>query len=114
MITFILRKMGIMVPTFFGVTIISFSFIRMLPGDPITRTLRDKSITTVTLTPTVLVNTRPADLERVRLSFDYVITHQETGALICNGTTRHCATKTNGVPVGIDDQTLHLWKTFPR
>ncbi|MBC2737858.1 MAG: acyl-CoA thioesterase [Desulfobacteraceae bacterium] len=62
----------------------------------------------------IWVNTRPADLERVRLSFDYVITHQETGALICSGTTRHCATKTNGVPVGIDDQTLHLWKTFPR
>ena len=61
-----------------------------------------------------LTGIRPADLERVRLSFDYVITHQETGALICNGTTRHCATKANGVPVGIDDQTLHLWKTFPR
>ena len=62
----------------------------------------------------IWVNTRPADLERVRLSFDYIITHQETGALICSGATRHCATNTAGVPVGIDDQTLHLWKTFPR
>jgi acyl-CoA thioester hydrolase len=62
----------------------------------------------------IWVNTRPADLERVRLSFDYVITHRETGGLICTGTTRHCATNTAGVPVGIDDQTLHLWKTFPR
>jgi acyl-CoA thioester hydrolase len=62
----------------------------------------------------IWVNTRPADLERVRLSFDYVITHQETGALICTGCTRHCATNTDGVPVGIDDQTLNLWNTFPR
>ena len=62
----------------------------------------------------IWVNTRPADLERVRLSFDYVITHQETGAMICTGTTRHCATNTAGVPVGIDDRTLHLWQTFPR
>ncbi|MEJ2659803.1 MAG: ABC transporter permease subunit [Desulfobacteraceae bacterium] len=35
MITFILRKMGILVPTFFGVTLIAFVFIRMLPGDPV-------------------------------------------------------------------------------
>lgn len=62
----------------------------------------------------IWVNTRPADLERVRLSFDYVITHRETGALICTGSTRHCATNTAGVPVGIDEQTLHLWQTFPR
>jgi acyl-CoA thioester hydrolase len=53
-------------------------------------------------------------LERVRLSFDYVITHRDTGDLICTGSTRHCATNTAGVPVGIDEQTLHLWKTFPR
>ena len=62
----------------------------------------------------IWVNTRPADLERVRLSFDYVITHQETEEMICTGTTRHCATNTAGVPVGIDDRTLHLWQTFPR
>ena len=62
----------------------------------------------------IWINTRPDGLERVRLSFDYVITHQETGELICTGSTRHCATNTAGVPVGIDEQTLHLWKTFPR
>ena len=62
----------------------------------------------------IWVNTRPADLERVRLSFDYLITHRETGDLICTGFTRHCATNTAGVPVGIDEQTLNLWKTFPR
>ena len=35
MITFILRKLGILVPTFLGVTLIAFVFIRLLPGDPV-------------------------------------------------------------------------------
>ncbi|MBL0714312.1 MAG: acyl-CoA thioesterase [Desulfosarcina sp.] len=62
----------------------------------------------------IWVNTRPGDKERVRLQFDYIITHRDEGQIICRGFTRHCATNTKGVPVGIDDQTLHLWKTFPR
>jgi len=35
MITFLLRKLGILLPTFFGVTLVAFVFIRMLPGDPV-------------------------------------------------------------------------------
>ncbi len=35
MITFLLRKLGVLVPTFFGVTLVAFIFIRMLPGDPV-------------------------------------------------------------------------------
>ena len=35
MITFLLRKLGILVPTFFGVTLVAFIFIRLLPGDPV-------------------------------------------------------------------------------
>ncbi len=35
MLKFILTRIGLLIPTFIGVTIISFSFIRMLPGDPI-------------------------------------------------------------------------------
>lgn len=35
MITFILRKLGVLIPTFFGVTLIAFVFIRLLPGDPV-------------------------------------------------------------------------------
>lgn len=35
MITFILRKIGVLVPTFFGVTLVAFIFIRLLPGDPV-------------------------------------------------------------------------------
>ncbi|WP_120496273.1 ABC transporter permease subunit [Kiloniella sp. EL199] len=35
MLRFILSKLGVLIPTFLGVTLIAFSFIRMLPGDPI-------------------------------------------------------------------------------
>ncbi|RTZ95447.1 MAG: acyl-CoA thioesterase [Deltaproteobacteria bacterium] len=62
----------------------------------------------------IFVHTRPAEMERVRLRFEYVITHRETGEVICNGFTRHCATNTTGTPVGIDKKTIRLWKNFPR
>ena len=35
MLRFILKKIGVLLPTFFGVTIVAFIFIRMLPGDPV-------------------------------------------------------------------------------
>ena len=35
MLTFLLKKLGVLVPTFFGVTLVAFVFIRMLPGDPV-------------------------------------------------------------------------------
>jgi len=35
MLKFFLSKLGTFIPTFFGVTIIAFLFIRMIPGDPI-------------------------------------------------------------------------------
>ena len=35
MITFILRRLMMLVPTFIGVTLASFCFIRLLPGDPV-------------------------------------------------------------------------------
>lgn len=35
MIAYILRKLGVLIPTFIGVTFVSFLFIRMLPGDPV-------------------------------------------------------------------------------
>ncbi|QDY68739.1 ABC transporter permease subunit [Qingshengfaniella alkalisoli] len=35
MLKFILSRLLTFIPTFFGVTLISFSFIRLLPGDPI-------------------------------------------------------------------------------
>ncbi len=62
----------------------------------------------------MLIHTRPSDLERVKLKFDYVITHQETGEIVCMGFTQHCAINTSGTPVGIDEKTIHLWQIFPK
>ncbi|TPW31262.1 ABC transporter permease subunit [Pararhizobium mangrovi] len=35
MLQFILRRIAVLVPTFIGVSLIAFSFIRLLPGDPV-------------------------------------------------------------------------------
>ena len=35
MFSFILRRLGVLIPTFFGITLITFALIRMIPGDPI-------------------------------------------------------------------------------
>lgn len=35
MFAFFLKKLGIIIPTFLGVTLIAFTFIRLLPGDPV-------------------------------------------------------------------------------
>lgn len=59
------------------------------------------------------IYTRPAELQRVRLQFDYIITHAETGADVCRGYTRHCALNARGIPVAVDPKTVMLWKTFP-
>jgi acyl-CoA thioester hydrolase len=58
------------------------------------------------------VYTRPAELERVKLRFDYVITHAESGALVCKGFTKHCALRASGKPTAVDSKTVQLWKTF--
>jgi acyl-CoA thioester hydrolase len=62
----------------------------------------------------IWIHTRPIELKRVKLTFDYCITHAETNDLICRGFTRHCALNKKGVPVAIDEKTIHLWKTFPK
>ncbi len=60
------------------------------------------------------IQTRPSVLERVRLRFDYIVTQRETGAIICKGFTRHCATNAAGKPVGVDEKTKLLWENFPK
>ncbi len=35
MLKFLLKKLGVLLPTFFGVTLVAFIFIRLLPGDPV-------------------------------------------------------------------------------
>ncbi len=58
--------------------------------------------------------TRPSELERVRVRFDYIITHGTTGEIVCKGFTRHCAIGPKGTPVGVDPKTACLWETFPK
>ncbi|MEI6608642.1 MAG: thioesterase family protein [Deltaproteobacteria bacterium] len=59
------------------------------------------------------IYTRPVNLERVRLQFDYLITHAEKGHIVCIGFTKHCALNLSGHPVAVDPKTVHLWKSFP-
>lgn len=60
------------------------------------------------------IHTRPAELERVRLQFDYIITDESRTKIICKGFTRHCAVNASGIPVEVDEKTVRLWKVFPR
>ncbi|MFZ3044352.1 MAG: thioesterase family protein [Desulfatirhabdiaceae bacterium] len=62
----------------------------------------------------MMIFTRLSDIERVKLQFDYIITHRDTGDIVCKGYTRHCATNGSGRPVAIDEKTICLWKNFPR
>lgn len=60
------------------------------------------------------IQTRPEKLERVRIQFNYVITHADSTDIICKGFTRHCATNASGRPVAIDERTLAIWRSFPK
>jgi dipeptide transport system permease protein len=35
MLSFILRRLAVVIPTFIGITIVAFAFVRVLPGDPV-------------------------------------------------------------------------------
>jgi acyl-CoA thioester hydrolase len=60
------------------------------------------------------IHTRPSNLERVRLQFDYVITHPASGDIVCKGLTRHCCINGSGTPVAVDPKTARLWEVFPK
>ena len=62
----------------------------------------------------ICIHTRPAELELVRIQFDYVITLEATQEIVCQGFTRHCAVNASGTPVGVDEKTIQLWKMFPK
>ncbi|MFZ7125804.1 MAG: acyl-CoA thioesterase [Desulfobacterales bacterium] len=62
----------------------------------------------------MIIYTRPSEIERVRLRFDYVITHADSGEVVCKGFTRHCAVNASGTPVEVDGKTARLWEIFPR
>jgi acyl-CoA thioester hydrolase len=60
------------------------------------------------------IHTRPSEIERVKLRFDYMITNAENERIICSGFTRHCALNSAGTVVAIDPKTIQLWKNFPK
>ncbi len=60
------------------------------------------------------IHTRPDEIERVKLRFEYLLTNADTGELICTGFTKHCALKKSGIPAAIDKKTVELWKNFPK
>ena len=62
----------------------------------------------------MLIYTRPAEIARVKVRFDYIITHGETGNMICAGFTRHCALNAAGSVVAVDEGTVRLWEMFPK
>ena len=45
MLAFILKRLGLLIPTFIGVTIASFAFIRLLPGDPVLLMAGERGLT---------------------------------------------------------------------
>jgi acyl-CoA thioester hydrolase len=62
----------------------------------------------------MLIHTRPSELERVKLRFDYLITHEPSGDIVCSGFTRHCCINAAGTPVEVDPKTVRLWEIFPK
>ena len=45
MLRFLFARIGVLVPTFVGVAVVAFSFIRLLPGDPVTLMAGERGIT---------------------------------------------------------------------
>ncbi len=45
MLAYLLRRVGLLIPTFIGVTIAAFGFIRLLPGDPVLLMAGERSLT---------------------------------------------------------------------
>ncbi|MGR3432957.1 MULTISPECIES: ABC transporter permease subunit [Roseobacteraceae] len=45
MLRYLLGKLAVLVPTFFGITIVAFGFVRVLPGDPIMLMAGERGLT---------------------------------------------------------------------
>ncbi len=46
MLKFLLKRIGLLVPTFIGITIIAFGFVRVLPGDPVLLMAGERGLST--------------------------------------------------------------------
>jgi dipeptide transport system permease protein len=45
MLGFILKRIGLLIPTFVGITIVAFTFVRILPGDPVLLMAGERGLT---------------------------------------------------------------------
>ena len=45
MLRFVITKLGYLIPTFLGITLLSFAFIHALPGDPVTLLAGERGVT---------------------------------------------------------------------
>lgn len=61
----------------------------------------------------IFVHTRFRALGGVRVDFDYLITQAESGQVLCQGFTRHCAVNRKGRPVAVDAITVGIYRRFP-
>ena len=62
----------------------------------------------------IWIHTRFRDLHSVRVDFDYIVTHAESGLVLCRGFTRHCATNRKGRPIAVDPTTVRIYRGFPK
>ncbi|OTA15564.1 dipeptide ABC transporter permease DppB [Xenorhabdus vietnamensis] len=45
MLQFILRRLGLVIPTFIGITLLTFAFVHMIPGDPVLIMAGERGVT---------------------------------------------------------------------
>lgn len=60
------------------------------------------------------INCQPHQLEKVKVTFRYIITHAEEGMVVCKGHTTHCALGPSGRPTKVDPRTMKMWQEFKR
>ena len=84
MLRFILRRIGLLIPTFIGVSFVAFAFIRLLPGDPVLVDGRRARHRRRSATPSFMhqLRLRPADLEAVSRSISGSSLHGDFGISI--------------------------------
>ncbi len=61
----------------------------------------------------IWIHTRPSEIDRIRVTFNYIITHVEHACVVCTGFTKHCALNEKRKPTPVDATTARMWKTFP-
>ena len=44
MFAYVLKRLGVLIPTFFGITLLTFSLIRLIPGDPVEVMMGERSL----------------------------------------------------------------------